>query len=77
MTTIILTDSWADQTSPTLRNEWLDGNWPNITSIEDITGQPVGNLIPSPNAVILKVEADIATAEALDADNNYLVHSYE
>lgn len=41
--------------------------------VQDVTGQPVANLRPSPNTVTVEVRVEDATLEAIEADARFLV----
>ena len=43
----------------------------------DTTGQPVANLHPNPNMLIVQIECDQATLDAIKADNQYQVLWHE
>ena len=39
----------------------------------DATGQPMKNIIPDPNLVVVRVECEVDMLEAIEADGEYLV----
>ena len=53
---------------------WVD--YP-VLSGSDATGQPVENLSPDPNLLVVEIECEAATLDLIAADNVYLVLSSE
>ena len=51
---------------PALRDDYA-------VTIEDVTAQPVENLTPAPNMLVVEIETDAATVDAIDADPAYTV----
>ena len=50
---------------------------PGIDKIEDVTGQPVAGLTPSPNLYVVLVTGTAEYLEEIEADANYLVLAAE
>ncbi len=49
----------------------------NIGGWEDITGQPIPNILPDPNIYMIYGECELAVLDAIEADPNYFVVSSE